>query len=87
MVISSDHIDIRMSKERTDQALAGLEKLKSIISNVENRYNILEAALYAMFDEAISKVQAIKSDLDKMDAPRVDEEITIITESLTEKDV
>jgi hypothetical protein len=66
MVINTDFVAINTSTERTVLALEGLEKLKSIIYIVESRYNILESDYTTMLDDAISRVQALKSELDKL---------------------
>jgi hypothetical protein len=87
MVISSDFIDIRISRERTDHALQGLEKLKSIVSLVESRYAVLEEDYVAVLDDAISRVQKFRAELEKVNAVQVKNDLISNTGGLPEKEL
>ena len=51
--------------ERTDLLLSSLEKLRDEVSVIEARYDILKADYTKICEDAISKISAVKTDLEE----------------------
>jgi DNA repair exonuclease SbcCD ATPase subunit len=54
----------QMTRTRAERLLIDLEKLKSDISNIENRFGVLSIDYTAICEDAISRLNSIKDQLD-----------------------
>lgn len=70
MASETDTINVSIYRERTGRALKSLEKLKSSVSAIESRYDILQTDYSAILDDAISRVSTAQSELVNNNSPK-----------------